>query len=122
MALELQLLLLGCLRDVNSFVVISEHDPGTVPGDVTVALTLSSGPAQYAVQGKSEPNGVAIGQRGFVSELDIDAKARAVFRQKIMPILETKGPITLTIGSWSKSLPVSGLTNVLPRFTAICFE
>jgi len=117
-----RLLVLGCLRDADSFVVLSEHAPGAVPGDVTLTLMLVNGAAQYAVQGKSDPNGVGVGQRGFVSEFDVGAKERGDLRRKVLAVLEGKDPIVLTVGSWSRELPVSGLAEALGRFKAICFE
>jgi hypothetical protein len=118
-----RLLVLGCLRDVDSFLVLSEHEPGTVPANVTLTLTLANGAAeQFAVQGKSGPNGIGVGRPGFSSEFDVDANERGNLRRKILAVLEGKGPIVLTVGSWSQNLPTSGLAEVLGRFKAICFE
>jgi len=117
-----RLLVVGCLRDVDSIVILSQHEPGAVPPDVPVTLTLVNGAAKYAVQGKSEANGVGVGERGFVSEFDADANKRAELQQKLLPVLEGKGAIAITVGAWSRNLPVSGLADVIGRFKAVCFR
>jgi hypothetical protein len=39
----------------------------------------------------------------------------------LLPVLEGKGPIALTVGSAEFTLPTTGLTQPLSRFKAICF-
>ncbi len=115
-----RILVLGCLRDVDTLIVLSEQDLGIESGkDVT--LTLENGTAQYVVQGKFEPDGVGVGQAGFTSEIDADAKALPQIRSKLLPVLEGKGPIVLTVGSTSRELPVAGLLKPLSGFKSVCF-
>jgi len=117
-----RLLVLGCLRDVDSFIVLSQHDPGAVPPNVPVTLVLANGAAKYTAQGKSEANGIAVGERGFASEIDVTAKERAELQRNLLAVLEGSGPIALTVGSWSRVLPTAGLASVIGRFKAVCFE
>ncbi len=117
-----RVLVLGCLRDVDMFEVISEQDSAVSP-DVSMTLRLVNGTAEYTVQGKFGATGFGVGVPGFGSELfDVNARKRNDLRQKLLPVLEGKGPIVLTIGSYSRTLPVSGLADVLGRFKAICFD
>jgi hypothetical protein len=115
-----RLVVIGCLRDVDSLIVLSAQELGVGSGrDLT--LTLENGPARYVVQGKFEPNGVAVGQAGFASEIDADAKVLRQVRSKLLAVLEGKGPIVLTVGSTSRELPVAGLDKALRGFKSVCF-
>ena len=48
-----RVLVLGCLRDVDSFIVLSEQDIGIEPGQ-DATLTLANGAARFVVEGKFE--------------------------------------------------------------------
>ena len=113
-----RILVLGCLRDVDSFMVLSEQG---VASTQTVVLTLSNGTIRYTVEGKIEPDGAGVGQVGFVSEFDVDAKARQQLRVRLLPVLEGKGPIVMTLGSISRELPASDLSAPLRGFKSVCF-
>jgi hypothetical protein len=115
-----RILVLGCLRDVDSFIVLSEQDLGVGPGQ-DVVLTLQNGAAQYVVQGKFDPNGSGVGKAGFESEIDMDAKTLRQIRLKLLPVLEGNGAIELTVGSTSRELPVEGLRKALNGFKSVCF-
>ena len=56
-----------------------------------------------------------------MSELDADATMLRQLRAKLVPVLEGKGPIVLTIGSASRELPVAGLSKPWSGFKAVCF-
>ena len=113
-----RILVLGCLRDVDSFMVLSEQG---VASTQTVVLTLSNGTIRYTVEGKIEPDGAGVGQVGFVSEFDANAKARPQLRVRLLPVLESKGPIAMTLGSISRELPASDLSAPLRGFKSVCF-
>jgi hypothetical protein len=112
-----RLLVLGCLRDVDSFVAMSEQGMSS-PQSVT--LTLANGAARHSFDGKIEPD--SVGQAGFVSELDLDPPTLRELRSKLIPVLEGKGPIVLTVGTDSRELPVSGLGKPLGGFKSVCFR
>ncbi len=116
-----RLLVLGCLRDLDSFIVLSQQDLGVESGE-EVTLTLENGTAQYVVQGRFAPNGVGVGQAGFTTEVDGDAKALSQIRSKLLPVLGGKNPIVLTVGSTTRELPVAELGKALSGFKSVCFE
>jgi hypothetical protein len=113
-----RILVLGCLRDVDNFLVMSEQG---VAGPQSVTLTLANGPARHSFDGKIEANGAGVGQAGFMSELDADATMLRQLRPKLLPVLEGKGPIVLTIGQASRELPVAGLSRPWGGFKSVCF-
>src|SRR5262245_36978952 len=115
-----RLLVLGCLRDVDSFIVLSEQDIGIGHGQAAT-LTLANGTARYVVEGKFERDGAGVGRPGFASENDADGKALQRISAKLIPVLEGKGPIVLSVGSTSRELPVTGLAKPLSGFKSACF-
>jgi hypothetical protein len=118
----------GCLRDVDTFTVLSEDVADDQrPGPAT--LTVSNGKARYDVAGNIAPDPV-VNQPIFSSDLPGDKKARSDIAAKLLPVLEGRGPILYEIGlgaarnDMSKSLnsiPISGLAQPLTRFKSICF-
>ena len=115
-----RVLVLGCLRDVDSFIVLSEQDIGIGHGQ-DATLTLANGAARFVVEGKFEQNGAGVGRPGFASEIDADGKALQQIRPKLIPVLEGKGPPVLSVGSTSRELPVAGLAEPLSGFKSVCF-
>jgi len=115
-----RLLTLGCLRDVDSFTVLSQQDPG-VPSGQGISLTLANGAAKYVVLGKFDPDGAGVGQPGFDAEFDADKKALVAIGAQLLPVLQGKGPIVLTVGSKTGELPIDGLSKSLARFKSVCF-
>jgi hypothetical protein len=114
-------LLIGCLRDVDSFIVLAEELGEAKPGD-DVTLTLANGPAHYSVQGKIEIAPTDVPSRlWFTFERDADSKELRAIRAQLLPVLQGKGPIRLTVGPVSRELPVSGLGAPLKRFKSVCF-
>src|SRR5437899_4357942 len=84
-------------------------------------LTLTNGAARFVVEGKFEEDGAGVGRPGFASEIDADGKALQQIRPKLIPVLEGKGPIVLSVGSTSRELPVAGLAKPLSGFKSVCF-
>jgi len=115
-----RVLVLGCLRDVDSFIVLSEQDIGIGDGQAAT-LTLANGAARHVVEGKFERDGAGVGRPGFASEIDADVKTLQQIRVKLIPVLEGKGPIVLSVGSTSRELPVAGLAKPLSGFKSVCF-
>jgi hypothetical protein len=115
-----RVLVLGCLRDVDSFIVLSEQDIGIRHGQAAT-LTLTNGAARFVVEGKFEADGAGVGRPGFASEIDADGKALQQIRPKLIPVLEGKGPLVLSVGSTSRELPVAGLAKPLSGFKSVCF-
>jgi hypothetical protein len=115
-----RLLVLGCLRDVDSFIVLSEELTDARPAD-NVTLTLANGQARYSVQGRIEPDGIS-GKLGFTFERDANSKVLRAIRTQLLPVLDGKGAIRLTAGPLSRELPVSGLGAPVKRFKSVCFS
>lgn len=115
-----RVLVLGCLRDVDSFIVLSEQDIGIGHGQAAT-LTLANGAARYVVEGKFDRDGGGVGRPGFAGEIDGDRKALQQIRAKLIPVLEGKGPMVLSVGSTSRELPVAGLAKPLSGFKSVCF-
>jgi hypothetical protein len=115
-----RILVLGCLRDVDSFIVLSEQDIGIGHGQAAT-LTLANGAARYVVEGKFERNSAGVGRPGFASEIDADGMALQQIRAKLIPVLEGNGPIVLSVGSTSRELPAAGLAEPLSGFKSVCF-
>jgi hypothetical protein len=115
-----RIVVLGCLRDVDSFTVLSAQEIAARSGQ-NLTLILANGSARYAVEGKYEPNAIVVGQAGFASEIDADAKVLRQIRQKLLAVLEGNGPITLTVGSSARELPLAGLGEALRGFKSVCF-
>jgi hypothetical protein len=115
-----RVLVLGCLRDIDSFIVLSEQDIGIGHGQAAT-LTLANGAARFVVEGKFEGDGAGVGRPGFASEIDADGKALQQIRPKLIPVLEGKGPMVLSVGSASRELPVAGLAKPLSGFKSVCF-
>jgi hypothetical protein len=116
-----RVLVLGCLRDVGSFIILSEQNLSVEYGRAAT-LTLANSAVRYVVEGKFEQDGAGVGRPGFAVEIDADEKALQQIRAKIVPVLEARGPVVLSIGSISRELPVAGLAEPLNGFKSICFR
>ncbi len=114
-----RVLVLGCLRDVNTFILLSEELPDATPAE-NVVLTLVNGQAHYSVRGKVEPDGISK-KLGFTAETDVDSRSSGTLESQLMPVLSGSGPIVLMIGPSSRELPVAGIAPALQRFQSTCF-
>ena len=115
-----RVLTIGCLRDVDNFTVMSSGLRIGANNETKATLALSNGTARYAVDGEVEPD-QATGMQAFNTDIDADAKALRQISGALLPVLEGKGPIALTVGSAEFTLPTTGLTQPLSRFKTICF-
>src|SRR5262249_23906969 len=111
---------LVCLGELYSFIVLAEQDIGIGHGKAAT-LTLANGAARFVAEGKFEEDGAGVGRPGFASEIDADGKALQQIRPKLIPVLEGKGPMVLSIGSTSRELPVAGLAKPLSGFQSVLF-
>lgn len=113
-------LLLACLRDVDLFTVASEGVAAPTGGRQKETLSLTNGATRYAIAGEVSLDPIA-GVPTFAVDFDIDARSERRIKSELMPVLEGKGPLVLTIGSARRELPVAGLAAALTRFKSICF-
>jgi hypothetical protein len=113
-------LLFACLRDVDTLTIASEGVPDPSSNGKKATLTLVNGGARYAVDGEVSPDPFSKAP-GFSVDIDLDAKTVARLRKELLPVLEGKGPIEITIGPAYRELPVAELPAALKRFKATCF-
>lgn len=122
-----RVLMLGCLRDVGTFTTMSysvgEHDEIE-----RVKLTLSNGQASFTVDGHTAPY-PATDRSSFISDLDVTDKQLRTIGRQLLPVLEGKGDIRMTIDPGSPSgaartvtIPIAGIASVLNRFRTVCFK
>jgi hypothetical protein len=116
---DARLLTIGCLRDVDSFTIFSTGLKPGINSDGAAALRLSSGKAQYAVDGTLETDQAA-GTQTFDIDIDADAKGLRKIGALLLPVLESSSPITLSIGAAEFTLPTSEIAQPLSRFKMVC--
>ena len=113
-------LLLGCLRDVDSFTIMSEGVAATSSLGDKATLTLTNGEIRYVANGEVSPD-PDTGTPSFSVDIDLDADTVRQLKNGLLPVLDGKGPIQLTIGPAHRDLPASGLADALKRFKSVCF-
>ncbi len=113
-----RVLLFACQRDTN---VLGIYSAGLVEGVAKSAMmSLQNGKAKYGLRGQTGVDD-ATGYPVFAYQTDLDPKALQYLQAELMPILQGKGPIMITIGEVKHQVPVAGLAAPLKQFTAICF-
>lgn len=122
-----RVLMLGCLRDAEMFTTMSA-DVGERDEFPHATLRLSSGSYEFDVSG-SVTHYPHLGRSNFISDLDADRRQMLALGRKLMPVLEGKDDITLTLtpgaaGASSKTrrLPLVGLAPALKVFAKVCFK
>lgn len=115
-----RVLTIGCLRDVDSFTVMSEGLTLGIDPKKKATLMLANGAARYAIDGEVEA-GAMRGTPTFSAETDADRAALRQIGLSLLPVLEGKGQLTLSVGSAQLTLPTSGLTAPLSRLKTVCF-
>jgi len=113
-------LLLGCLRDVDSFTIVSEGVAAASSIGDKATLTLTNGEIRYVADGEVSPD-PDTGTPSFSTDIAFNAATVRQLRNALLPVLESKGPIQLTIGPVHRDLPQSGLAAALRRFKSVCF-
>jgi hypothetical protein len=109
---------LSCLTDVD-LVGVMAKPPGLAVAAVE-RLDLVDGAARQSFTGEvaDEAND---GGLAFRADVDADAKGRRVIEKTLGPVLAGSGPLVVTVGSASLSLPVAGLAAPAKRFRSVCF-
>jgi hypothetical protein len=122
-----RLLLLGCLRDVDSFTVIAAGLPNNVVSKAETELTLTVADASWSVTGAVERNGLS-GQLEFSVDLDFDRAGAAKIAKPLRRVLGAPGPIVLQVGNaeaveltLEPLPPRAGIAEPLKTFETICF-
>lgn len=122
-----RILMLGCLRDAEMFTTMSA-DVGERDEFRRATLRLSSGSHEFDVSG-SVTHYPHLGRSSFISDLDADRRQMLALGRKLMPVLEGKNDITLTLtpgaagaSSKTRQLPLVGLAPALKIFARVCFK
>jgi hypothetical protein len=115
-----RVLTLGCLRDVDSFTVLSTGVPGMPASQRDATLTLENGQAHYEVHGNIEADPMSQAPT-FDAYLDADAQSRRGIAKSLLPVLERGSSMLLTVGSAKQQLPMDGLAQPLGRSRSVCF-
>jgi hypothetical protein len=114
-------LIVACLRDTEEFGMYSTGlMEGQKPHGGILTMQLTTGGLKYTVRGEPGIDNSS-GQSAFSYETNIDSRALALVRSELMPLLQSKGPLTVTIGKQAKQIPLTGIAEPLKRFSGICF-
>lgn len=116
-----RLLIVACLRDTEEFGMYSTGlMAGATPHGGILTMQLVSGGMKYTVRGEPGIDN-ATKEAAFSYETNIDSKALGMVRTELMPLLQSKGPLVVTIGKQDRKLPLEGIAEPLRRFSAVCF-
>jgi len=116
-----RLLIIACMRDTEEFGMYSTGlMAGAKPHGGILTMQLVNSGMKYTVRGEPGIDN-ASNQPAFSYETNIDSKALNMIRAELMPLLQAKGPIVVTIGQQERKVPVAGMAEPLKKFSAICF-
>ena len=93
---------------------------GAPSGKPVVVMGLTNAGRKYSVRGGMGLDNVT-NQPAFRYETNIDSRALGIFRAEFMPMLNGKGPLTVTIGDKTQQVPLTGIAEPLKKFSATCF-
>jgi hypothetical protein len=114
-------LIVACLRDSDEFGMYSTGlMEGTKPHGGILTMQLTTGQMKYTVRGEPGIDN-ATSLPAFSYETNIDARALSLVRSELMPLLYSKGPLTVKIDKNERKVPLTGITEPLKKFSAVCF-
>ena len=114
-------LIVACMRDSNEFGLYSTGlMDGVKPHGGILTMQITSGSLKYTVRGEPGIDN-ASGQPAFSYETNIDSRALGLVRSEFMPLLHSKGPLTVKVGTNQRQVPLAGIAEPLKKFNAICF-
>src|SRR5437868_9171785 len=114
-------LIVACMRDSDEFGMYSTGlMEGTKPHGGILTMQLTTGQMKYTVRGEPGIDNES-GQPAFSYETNIDARALGLVRSELMPLLYSKGPLTIKIDKNERQVPLTGITEPLKKFSAVCF-
>ncbi len=112
-------LIVACLRDSEEIGIYSTGI-GAPSAKPVVVMGLTNAGRKYSVRGDMGMDNLT-NQPAFRYETNIDSRALGIFRAEFMPMLNGKGPLTVTIGDKTQQVPLTGLAEPLKKFSATCF-
>src|SRR2546423_477310 len=114
-------LIIACMRDSDEFGMYSTGlMEGTKPHGGILTMQLTTGNMKYTVRGEPGIDN-ASNQPAFSYETNIDARALSLVRSELMPLLYSKGPLTVKIDKNERKVPLTGIAEPLKKFSAVCF-
>ena len=114
-------LIVACMRDSDEFGMYSTGlMEGTKPHGGILTMQLTTGQMKYTVRGEPGIDNES-GQPAFSYETNIDARALSLVRSELMPLLYSKGPLTVKIDKNERKVPLAGISEPLKKFSAVCF-
>jgi len=112
-------LIVACLRDTEEIGIYSTGI-GAPSSKPVVVMGLTNAGRKYSVRGDMGQDNVSH-QPAFRYETNIDSRALGIFRAEFMPMLNGKGPLTITVGDKSQQVPLAGVAEPLKKFSSSCF-
>jgi hypothetical protein len=114
-------LIIACLRDSDEFGMYSTGlMDGVKPHGGILTMQLTTGNMKYTVRGEPGIDN-ASGQPAFSYETNIDARALSLVRSELMPLLNSKGPLTVKVEKNERQVPLTGIAEPLKKFSVVCF-
>jgi hypothetical protein len=109
------------MRDSEEFGMYSTGlMDGVKPHGGILTMQLTTGKMKYTVRGEPGIDN-ASGQPAFSYETNIDSRALGLVRSELFPLLSSKGPLTVKIDKNERQVPLTGITEPLKKFSAVCF-
>jgi hypothetical protein len=114
-------LIVACLRDTQEFGLYSTGlMDGVKPHGGILTMQITTGNMKYTVRGEPGIDN-ASSQPAFAYETNIDARALSLVRSELMPLLSSKGPLTIKVDKNQRQVPLTGIAEPLKKFSAVCF-
>jgi hypothetical protein len=114
-------LIIACMRDSDEFGMYSTGlMDGVKPHGGILTMQLTSGNMKYTVRGEPGIDN-ASSQPAFSYETNIDVRALSLVRSELMPLLNSKGPLTVKVEKNERKVPLTGIAEPLKKFSAVCF-
>ena len=114
-------LIIACMRDSDEFGMYSTGlMDGVKPHGGILTMQLTTGKMKYTVRGEPGIDN-ASGEPAFSYETNIDSRALGLVRSELFPLLSSKGPLTVKIDKNERQVPLTGITEPLKKFSAVCF-
>jgi hypothetical protein len=114
-------LIIACMRDSDEFGMYSTGlMEGVKPHGGILTMQLTTGKMKYTVRGEPGIDN-ASGEPAFSYETNIDSRALSLVRSELFPLLSSKGPLTVKVDKNERQVPLTGITEPLRKFSAVCF-
>ena len=116
-----RLLIVACMRDTEEFGMYSTGlMEGTKPHGGILTMQLTTAGLKYTVRGEPGIDN-ASNLPAFSYETNIDSRALSLVRSELFPLLTSKGPLTIKVDKNERQVPLTGITEPLKKFSAVCF-